>query len=175
MDFRKKNEFKEKMKLLYDGLYFPNKSPSKNSNFKSKISKKERNEKFRYLNKLLLSPSRIEKPKKTILSLIEETKRDYLNYKTFLNIETGKKNFENNNKFKNLSNLSRVNKEISFRFNNNVYYPFDFINEKKSIENRNDNLKKEIFEKINMKWSNSNSNISTINKTNRDFESSIVS
>ena len=93
MDFRKKNEFKEKMKLLYDGLYFPNKSPSKNSNFKSKISKKERNEKFRYLNKLLLSPSRIEKPKKTILTLIEETKRDYLNYKTFLNIETGKKNF----------------------------------------------------------------------------------
>ena len=46
---------------------------------------------------------------------------------------------------------------------------------KNSIENRNDNLKKEIFEKINMKWSNSNSNISTINKTNRDFESSIIS
>ena len=56
MDFSKKNEFKEKMKLLYDELYFPNKSPSTNSNFKSKISKKERNEKFRYLNKLLLSP-----------------------------------------------------------------------------------------------------------------------
>lgn len=76
---------------------------------------------------------------------------------------------------KNLSKISRVNKEISFRFNNNVYYPLDLINEKNSIENRNDNLKKEIFEKINMKWSNSNSNISTINKTNRDFESSIIS
>ena len=172
MDFRKKHELNQKMKVLYDELYNPHPKQKKNKVLTGVLRKAENSEKFKSLNNLLNAPYKGEKSRRTILTLIEETKRNYLDYKTFLDIE--KDNNLIHNKFKSDSNLKGVNKGISFK-NNKQYNPYNIMNQ--SMKNprymKNENLKKEILTELNHKWEN-NSNYSTINKSYRETSDTIL-
>jgi len=188
MDFRTKNHLFEKMKVLYDELYKPisknqNQNQINNQNQKQMKLKNENNEKMTNLNKLLSAPVKIDKPNRTIYTLIEETKRKYLDYKTFLKIDDGVDFFnykKNNNKYNNKPILKDVNKKISFNFSKNQKLKnerFKLLNQTKNeIEIKNEKLKKEIYNQLNGKWNNKNSNnITSINRTYNNIESSINS
>ena len=176
MDFRKKHELNQKMKVLYDELYNPHPKQKKNKVLTGVLRKAENSEKFKSLNNLLNAPYKGEKSRRTILTLIEETKRDYLNYKSFLDIDNGI--LIDHNKFKSDSNLKGVNKGISFKFNKpqKLNNPYDIMNQtmKNSRHLKNENLKKEIMTELNNKWENSSTNYSTINKSYRETSDTIL-
>ena len=172
MDFRQRNELNKKMNILYEELYKPL-SPSKNKYLL--FVKGEKSEKIKNLNKLLSERKYVyNKPTKTIFSLIEETKRNNLNYKTFLKIDNYR-----HRRFMSDSNIKKVNDDIIFNprklINNN-----NLKNLKKKIlksprEIKNENLKEEILNNIKRKWDNNNSNFSTLNKSFKELETSIIS
>ena len=174
MNFKNKNEIKEKMKILYEELYnpYPNKKKQK---LKSIFIKGDKLEQFNELNKLYSTTVNLNKPKKTILTLIEESKRKNLDYKSFLKIE---EYYEPNNKFKSTSNIKGVNKGLIFKSKSTkLKNPFDSIKEviKTPRQMKNENLKKEILEEINNKWDNINPNFSTLNKSYKELETSLIS
>ena len=174
MDFRKKHELNQKMKVLYDELYnpYPN---SKKQKLKSIFIKGDKLEHFHELSKLYSTPVHVNKPRKTILTLIEESKRKNLDYKSFLKIE---EYYEPNNKFKSTSNIKGVNKGLIFKSKSTkLKNPFDSIKEviKTPRQMKNENLKKEILDEINNKWDNINPNFSTLNKSYKELETSLIS
>ena len=122
MDFKSKNAFKEKMTDLYRQLNNVN-NDSKKMTAKSIFIKES--ERFNFLNNLLSAPSKTIKPKKSILTVIEETKRHHLSYKTFLPINIQNNSF--NHKIVHSSYLQGVNNAPSFSFKsrkkNNDFFP----------------------------------------------------
>ncbi len=174
MNFKNKNGINEKMKVLYDELYnpYPN---SKKQKLKSIFIKEDKLDYFNELNKLYSTPVNVNKPKKTILTLIEESKRKNLDYKSFLKIEDY---YEPNKKFKSSSNIKGVNKGLIFKSNSTkLKNALGSIKEtiKTPRQMKNENLKKEILEEINNKWDNINPNFSTLNKSYKELETSLIS
>ena len=173
MNFKNKNEIKEKMKVLYEELYnpYPNKKKQK---LKSIFIKGDKLEHFHELSKLYSTPVHVNKPRKTILTLIEESKRKNLDYKSFLKIEDY---YEPNNKYKSTSNLKGVNKGLIFKSNSTMLK--NTLNSLKETNKtprqmKNENLKKEILDEINNKLDNINNNFSTLNKSYKELESSLI-
>ena len=171
MYFKSKNAFKEKLNDLYRQLNNVN-NDSKKMTAKSIFIKES--ERFNFLNNLLSAPSKTIKPKKSILTVIEETKRHHLNYKTFLPISIENNSF--NQKIIHSSYLKGVNNTPSFSFKSKKKNNFLFVYEKSL---KNENLKKQIMNQLETGFTkeqnNTISNLSTLNKSYKEIESSLSS
>ena len=173
MDFKSKSAFKEKMNDLYRQLNGVN-NDSKKITAKTIFTKES--ERSKLLNNLLSAPSKTIKPKQSILTMIEETKRNHLNYKTFLPINIENNSF--NQKIIPSSYLKGVNNAPSFNFKSKKKNKINslFSDEKSS---KNENLKKEIMNQLENRFkkdqNNTISNLSTLNKSYKEIESSLSS
>ena len=172
MDFKSKNAFKEKLNDLYRQLNNVNNDSKK---ITSKTNFTKESARHNLINNLMSAPSKSIKPKKSILTMIEETKRHHLSYKTFLPINIQNNSF--NHKIVHSSYLQGVNNAPSFSFKsrkkNNDFFPL--YNDEKNL--KNENLKKEIMNQLETGFSKEQtiSNLSTLNKSYKEIESSLSS
>ena len=175
MDLRAKNEFKQKMNELYSELNGINHEKKK---IKPKQLFSKESERIKIINKLLSQPSKTVKPKKTIYTLIEETKRLHLNQKSFLPIDIEKDSLHR--KYVTSDYIKGVNNAPSFDFKSSKRKDSLNIFDDESRYGKsfkNETLKKEIMNQLEKGFFQSEqynnfSNLSTMNKTFREFESS---
>ena len=149
MEFRNKTpQFREKVRDIYSELnsFYNNKKErirlTKRMNFKIT---KEKMEKLKFFEKKLESPIKALKQESNINNLIEDTKRNYLGYRTFL---------------VNNSSINLIPEPITYKFKNsnkrnkNYYSINNLLYNKKQNEHlsRNfskvDTLKKEIMSEL---------------------------
>lgn len=138
MDFRTRNtSLKEKMKAVYGELNNFSVKKNKIKLTKNKITpslSKKNEDRIKLFDKIINSPMKQNKYHKNIIYLIEETKRNNLGYKTFLDF----------NKDENSDNLLPYN----------YYKPnrkYSSANSSFNLENKLDNLSRNSSKKYNLK------------------------
>ena len=147
MNFRtKKTTFKDKLNNVYKELNNFNSKKNKVSYTTNKIGPLLQNvkDKVKLFDQTINTPSKQNGYQRNIIRLIEETKRDKLNYKTFLNIPQYSVN-----------NLNKLNKPNKYRKSfSSANSSFNFYKNKKKIDflnsfNKRNSLKKEIMDELN--------------------------
>ncbi len=147
MNFRtKKATFRDKMNNVYKELENFNSKKNKVSYTTNKIGPLLQNvkDKVKLFDQTINTPSKQNGYQRNIIRLIEETKRDKLNYKTFLNIPQYSVN-----------NLNKLNKPNKYRKSfSSANSSFNFYKNKKKIDflnsfNKRNSLKKEIMDELN--------------------------
>ena len=146
MNFRtKKTTFKDKLNNVYKELENFNSKKNKVSYTTNKIGPLLQNvkDKVKLFDQTINTPSKQNGYQRNIIRLIEETKRDKLNYKTFLNIPQYSVN-----------NLNKLNKPNKYRKSfSSANSSFNYYKNKKEIDylktfNKRTFLKKEIMNEL---------------------------
>ena len=147
MNFRtRKTTFKDKLNNVYKELNNFNSKKNKVSYTTNKIGPLLQNvkDKVKLFDQTINTPSKHNGYQRNIIRLIEETKRNKFNYKTFLNI--------NIPQYNNLNKLNKSNKYRKSFISANT--SFNFYKNKKKIDflnsfNKRNSLKKEIMDELN--------------------------
>jgi broad specificity polyphosphatase/5'/3'-nucleotidase SurE len=147
MNFRtRKTTFKDKINNIYQELENLNFKKNKELYTTNKIGPLSQNlkDRVKLFDQTINTPSKHNGYQRNIIRLIEETKRNKFNYKTFLNI--------NIPQYNNLNKLNKSNKYRKSFISANTSFNF-YKNKKKNDllnnSNKRNSLKKEIMEELN--------------------------
>lgn len=177
MDFRTRNiSFKEKMKAVYGELNNFNVKKNKLKLTKNRINpiSKKNEERIKLFEKVINSPMKQNnKYQKNIIYLIEETKRNNLGYKSFLDIEK-----DENSEHLVLNRFYRPNKFMrSYRSANSSFNLDNKLENLSRNSSKRDTLKKEIITELelNKKKYSTGSTYFSSNKSFQNFDNLNIS